>query len=32
MEVSRVFEEGPGIDKAGQQQLRDRFLIVAQKQ
>ena len=30
--IEGYFEEGLGIDKAGQQQLRDRFLIVAQKQ
>jgi protein-tyrosine phosphatase len=30
--IERYFEKGLGIDKAGQQQLRDRFLIVAQNQ
>jgi hypothetical protein len=30
--IESYFEKGLGIDKAGQQQLRDRFLIVAQKQ
>ena len=29
--IEGYFEEGLGIDKAGQQQLRDRFLTVAQK-
>jgi protein-tyrosine phosphatase len=29
--IEGYFEKGLGIDKAGQQQLRDRFLIVAQK-
>ena len=27
--IEGYFEEGLGIDKAGRQQLRDRFLIVA---
>ena len=30
--IEGYFEEGLGIDKAGRQQLRDRFLIVAQNQ
>ena len=30
--IEGYFEKGLGIDNAGQQQLRDRFLIVAQKQ
>jgi len=29
--IERYFEKGLGIDKAGQQQLLDRFLTVAQK-
>ena len=29
--IEGYFDKGLGIDKAGQQQLRDRFLTVAQK-
>ena len=29
--IDGYFEKGLGIDEAGQQQLRDRFLTLAQK-